>query len=257
MISERAFINFRSRRYMITFAQLLSIALISLSVSGQPSQRKSPLAAELLEQFKNEKVFWRQIDIAKKIVALHDASILPELVSWLNHDDRHLRGNVAFIFSGLGDDRGFEVISAILKDRSYRPQGQGQAWASSDGRYHVEQQIRDDRYYAAHLFGDLKDRRAVPILVALLNDKEVQHVVPWSLGEIGDSRADGPLIDMLDDKDPSMRVIAIYALKKLGAREALPRLRALLDDHEKANFDKQESVAEAAKAAIAKLESQR
>jgi len=257
MISQPAFINKRIRRYMITFAQLLSIALISLSVSGQASQRKSPLAAELLEQFKNEKVFWRQIDIAEKIVALHDTSILPELVNWLNHDDRHLRGNVAFIFSGLGDERGFEVISAILKDRSDRPEGQGQAWASSDGRYHVEQQIRADRYYAAHLFGDLKDRRAVPILVPLLSDKEVQDVVPWALGEIGDSRADGPLIDMLDDKDPSMRVLAIYALEKLGAMEALPRLRALLDDHEKANFDKQESVAAAAKAAIAKLESQR
>jgi HEAT repeat protein len=257
MISQPAFINKSIRRYAITFARLLFIALMSLSIAGQTSQRKSPLAAELLEQFKNEKVFWRQIDIAQKIVALHDSSILPELVAWLNHDDRHLRGNVAFIFSGLGDERGFEIISAILKDRSDRPEGQGQPTASSDGRYHVERQIRADRYYAAHLFGDLKDRRAVPILVSLLSDKEVQHVVPWSLGEIGDNRADGPLIDMLDDKDPSMRVLAIYALEKLGAREALPRLRALLDDHEKANFDKQESVAEAAKAAIAKLESPR
>src|SRR5258705_13857871 len=109
MITGPAFINMRSRCYMITFAQLLSLVLISLSVSGQDSQRKSSLAVELLEQFKNEKVFWRQIDIAKKIVELHDPNVLPDLVSWLNHDDRHLRGNAAFIFAGLGDDRGFEV----------------------------------------------------------------------------------------------------------------------------------------------------
>jgi hypothetical protein len=226
---------------------------MSLSVSGHTAQHRNPSAAELLELFKSEKVFWRQLEVAKKIVALHDISVLPKLVSWLNHDDRHLRGNVAFIFAGLGDARGFEVISAILKDRSERPPGQGMV--SSDLRYHVEQQIRADRYYAAHLFGDLKDRRAVPILVLLLSDKEVQHIVPWSLGEIGDNRADEPLIDMLDDKDPSMRVLAIYALEKLGAKEALPRLRSLLDDHGKSNFDRQASVAEAAKAAIANLES--
>ena len=31
-------------------------------------------------------------------------------------------------------------------------------------------QIRQDRYYAAHLLGDLKDPRGVPILVSLLKD---------------------------------------------------------------------------------------
>jgi len=257
LICKLGFINRKDYSFGITVAQVFALALISLSVFGRSAQQKDPSAADLLDQFKNEGVFWRQIDVAKKIVNLRDTSVLPKLVGWLNLDDRHLRGNVAFIFAGLGDDRGFAVISAILKDRSDRPQGQGQVVASSDGRYRVEQQIRADRYYAAHLFGDLKDRRAVPILVPLLSDKEVQHIVPWSLGEIGDHSADGPLIAVLDDKDPSMRVLAIYALEKLGAREALPRLRALLDDHEKANFDKQESVAEAAKAVIAKLESQR
>jgi len=260
MISEPAFINMRSRRYMMTFTQLLSIALLSVSVSGQASQRKSPLAAELLEQFKNEKVFWRQIDIAKKIVALHDSSILPELVSWLNHDDRHLRGNVAFIFSGLGDERGFEVISAILKDRSYRPQGQGQAVASSDGRYHVEQQVHADRYYAVHLFGVLKSARAVPVLIPLLTDPELNYKVAWALGEIGDKSAIHPLIETLQDRSPDVRVDAIQALGKLRAREALPDLRALLNDQETTHFHArtgqgpQVSVGEIAREAIMKLE---
>lgn len=50
-----------------------------------------------------------------------------------------------------------------------------------------------------------------------------------------------------------MRVLAIYALEKLGAKEALPNLRALLTDEEKSHFDKMVSVAEAANAAIIKL----
>ena len=74
-----------------------------------------------------------------------------------------------------------------------------------------------DRYYAAHLFGDLKDARAVPILIPLLRDKEVSDIVPWSLGQIGDKAAIRPLIEMLDDKDPDMRVESIYALQQLDA----------------------------------------
>jgi hypothetical protein len=220
----------------------------------EPTVDKTLSPAALVEQFKIEKVFWRQIATAKEIVERRDTSVLPSLAGWLSHEDRHVRGNVAFIFSGLGDLRGFQVITDILTDRSDRPEGQGIAMASSDGRYRVARQIAADRYYAAHLLGDLRDGRAVPILVALLNDPEVDSIVPWALGEIGDRRAVGPLLDALDDDSPSMRVLAIYALETLKAKEALPRLKALLDDHRKSNFGAQVSVADAAKAAVAKLQ---
>ncbi len=49
--------------------------------------------------------------------------------------------------------------------------------------------------------------------------------------------------------------LAIHALVELKATEALPRLRQLLDDNARSNFGKLESVAEAAQAAIAKLQS--
>jgi HEAT repeat protein len=239
----------RSYCLRITVAQLIALVLTSLCVSGLKGNQQNLSAAELLEQFKSTKVFWQQFDVAKKIVALHDTSVLQELAGWLNHEDRHLRGNAAFIFAGLGDDRGFEVIRTILTDRSERPQG-----FIAAGNWTLRAQIREDRYYAAHLFGDLKDPRAVPILAPLLRDEEVNYIVPWALGEIGDKRAVGPLIEALDDKNPSIRVLAIYALEKLGAKEALPRLHALLDDQQKTNFGEQVSVANAAKAAIAKLQ---
>ena len=62
------------------------------------------------------------------------------------------------------------------------------AMPSSDGRYKVALQIAADRYYAAHLLGDLRDPLAIPVLVPLLKDKEVNSIVPWALGEIGDKR---------------------------------------------------------------------
>jgi hypothetical protein len=211
-------------------------------------------SAALVEQFMSERWFWRQFTIAKEIVDRHDPSVLSSLATWLNHEDRHLRGNAAFIFGGLGDARGFQVITGILTDRSDRSEGQGVAIASSDGRYRVARQIAADRYYAAHLLGDLRDPRAVSILVPLLTDSEVSSIVPWALGQIGDKRAVGALLDALDDDSPSLRVLSIYALETLNAREALPRLISLLDDHRKSNFGAQASVADAAKAAIAKLQ---
>jgi len=165
---------------------------------AEPNQ-KSMVASHLLEGFKKTKVFWQQFDVAKQIVALHDTGLLQELTSWLTNEDRHLRGNAAFIFAGLGDERGFDVIVAILTDYSYRPEGQGMAVAPSDGKYHVEQQIKNDQYYAVHLLGELKDARAVPILVPFLEDKEINYKVAWALGEIGDKSAIPPLIGALDD----------------------------------------------------------
>ena len=89
-----------------------------------------------------------------------------------------------------------------------------------------------------------------------MTDADVNYVVPWSLGQIGNRSAVPPLIGCLSDPDPNMRVLAIYALVELKAAGALPRLRQLLDDHARSNFDKLESVAEAAQSAIAKLGSE-
>ncbi len=94
----------------------------------------------------------------------------------------------------------------------------------------------------------------MPLLIPLLNDDEVSFIVPWSLSQIGDKRAIPPLIEQLGSKDPSLRVLAIYAQERLGAKEALPRFRELLADDARSNFDGLVSVAEAARAAIAKLE---
>jgi HEAT repeat protein len=228
-----------------------SLVLLFAALCLDGGQQRSSVAG-LLQQFETTTVFWRQFEVAKAIVTEHDTRVLPKLQSWLTHEDRHLRGNAAFVFAGLGDSRGFDVIVAILRDDSERSAGQG----IGGGIWSVQGQILADRYYAAHLLGDLKDPRAVPILVPLLKDREVNYIVPWSLGQIGDRSAIQPLIGTLSDRNPSMRVLAIYALAELKATEALPRLRQLLGDNEKCNFGNLESVAQAARTAIAKLSSE-
>jgi HEAT repeat protein len=233
----------------VTRLGILLVLLLPPASTMHGQQR--PSVSELLRQFEGEKVFWSQFEVAQEIAAANDPSVLPQLESWLTHEDRQLRGNAGFIFARLGDSRGFDVIVAILGDRSER---RAVHMISSVGTPSIQGQIRQDRYYAAHLLGDLKDPRAIPILVPLLKDHDVNDIVPWSLGQIGDPSAIGPLIASLGDPDPSMRVLAIQALVELKATGAMPRLRQLLDDNARSNFDRFESVAEAAQAAIAKLQ---
>lgn len=92
------------------------------------------------------------------------------------------------------------------------------------------------------------------ILVPLLSDKDVNSIVPWSLGEIGDKSAIPPLLATLSDDSADIRVLAIYALEQLDAKQALTQLRTLLYHSERIHFDGLGTVAEAAPKAIAKLE---
>lgn len=236
------------------FAVLTVISAFLLVASGTAGDQKPESSADLVKKFQNSEFFFEQFDVAQKLVRLRDTTILKQLEPYLGVVDRHVRGNAAFVFASLGNDRGFDVIRAILQDRSsQRPEGQGMP----GGNWSVDAQIAADRYYAAHLFGDLKDVRAVAILIPLLKDRQVNMIVPWSLGEIGDRAAVAPLIETLHDSDPDMRVLSIYALQQLHAKQALPELRLLTQDDANIHFDGLGTVAEAAKSAISELEAMR
>src|SRR5262245_10464002 len=183
----------------------LILAIIILSAAGLVNAQAEQSVNNLVKEFEATNVFTRQFELAKKLVTRGDAGALPALESWLSSEDRHARCIAAYVFAGLGDDRGLEVIGAVLKDMSDRPEGQG----IPAGKWSLHGQIRSDRYFAVHVLGVLKDKRAVPNLVPLLRDEEINYNVAWALGEIGDERAFSPLIEALHDKSSDMRVSAI------------------------------------------------
>jgi len=227
------------------------LAILALCAHGLAVAQGEQSVDKLVKEFETTKEFWRQFEVAKKLVARGDKSALPALESWLNNEDRPERCVAAFVFAGLGNDRGLQVIIAVLNDMSDRP-----VTGAPPGNS-LREQIRADRHYAVYVLGELKDKRAVPLLIPLLRDEGISFEVAWALGEIGDDRAVSPLIEALHDKDPAVRLIAIHALEKLRASDALPHLHALLNEYEKIHYAAQVLVAEAAKAAIAALETKR
>jgi len=238
------------RRWTACFAMLAFIVAGdgAVRVRGQSNVSASTLVTE----FHTTSVFYEQLEVGKKIVALHDKSVLAPLEISLASDDRHERANAAYVFGGLGDERGIKTLRRILEDRtSNRSEGQGSA---DFGRWTAQGQIKGDRYYAVHVLGVLKDARAVPILIPFLRDKDVNYKVAWSLGEIGDTRAVAALVECLSDASPDMRVAAIEALGTLKAKQALPRLRLMMGDPETIHTGNLESVGDAAKSTIAGLE---
>src|SRR5207244_8198273 len=126
----------------------------------------------------NKTISHNLVKMDKNMHVLHTKSVRQPHKPSLGNEDMHRRGNAAFIFASLGDHRGFQVIKALLEDRSAK---RAVFEIDSTGRPSLGRQIREDRYYAAHLLGDLKDPRAVPMLVPLLKDEEVNLIVPLSL----------------------------------------------------------------------------
>ena len=194
----------------------------------QPITEKSKTVDDLLEAFPNAAYVWQQRDIAKKIVALGDKTIIPKMETYLDTEDRQRRCNAGLILAGLGDKRGLAIILKELEDKTPRPTD----LIRSDGKPDQEGQITSDRYYAAFFLGLLQDKEAVPALIEATKDKTINYRAAISLGEIGDKSAIPALRKMAKDF-PDERLWAGYGLAALGEPEGFDILTevAILDSH--------------------------
>jgi HEAT repeat protein len=98
----------------------------------------------------------------------------------------------------------------------------------------------DVRFYAIRALGEIKDPRAVDLLIAALKykdkepfgyDYEIREEAARALGEIKDPRADQPLIAALKDSDDRVVKAAGDALGKIGDPQAVDYLMTALRTH--------------------------
>src|SRR5688572_10809805 len=149
--------------------------------------------------------------------AIPDA--VPRLAAMIKSPDRSVRCNAGLVLARLGDDRGLAAVVAELNDAAPRP---APGRTRSDGKPDVSGQVRQDRYYAAHVLGEMRDKRAVPALVATFDNPDLAFKAAYSLGQIGDAAAVAPLRRLTGESAGDTRLAAAHALAKLGAPDGLP-----------------------------------
>lgn len=88
------------------------------------------------------------------------------------------------------------------------------------------------RRYLTVVLGDLHDRKATPLLLDALSDRDAETRIYalWSLGELRDPAALPALEQAAADDDSGIRKMAVYALGKIGSPAAIPLLAGALAD---------------------------
>jgi hypothetical protein len=203
--------------------QILPALALLLASSPAPAQTApasgAPSAniAGLIDEFSNAKYFWQQTDIARELIATGDGSVIAAIQPYLQTDDRRRRCNASFVLAGLGDERGTIILISELEDTEpgSRIVEDGPTAGPSLASRGV-QQVRSDRYFAALLLGELREKAAVPALIAATRDEAINYQAAISLGEIGDTSAAAALRKMVT-AFPEERVFAGYGLAALGA----------------------------------------
>ncbi len=89
----------------------------------------------------------------------------------------------------------------------------------------------ETRLYALLALGELKDPASVPAIIEATRDgeKDVRKTACFALGQLHDPRAVDALAAVLEDEVPDVRWNAAIALAPFGDRRAAPALRTMLD----------------------------
>lgn len=85
-------------------SRMITLTLLLLGTPVLMIGQQSVPVAELVQQFKTSRVFWQQFEVAEKLAKSHDRAVLEQLETYLKDEDRHVRGNAAFVFAALGDE---------------------------------------------------------------------------------------------------------------------------------------------------------
>ena len=194
----------------------------------QSTSDESKTVDDAIAAFSSARYFWQQGDAARELVALGDPKIIPKMEEFLDTEDRRRRCNAALVLAGLGDERGLAIIIGELQDKMPRPTD----LKRSDGKPYPEGQIREDRYYAALLLGQLRNKEAVPALIQATKDATINYQAAISLGQIGDRGAIPALRKMAKDS-PDERLWAGYGLAALGEPDGFDMLTKVIisDSH--------------------------
>ena len=161
-----------------------------------------PADEVLLEilNFAKDLVGWLRGRIMETLQTFGD-QVLKPAVALLGHDDEQVRTNALVLAENFNDPRLVGPISRMLKDDDW--------WL---------------RITAADSLGRLKDERAVPHLVAALDDHDTRWAAIDALALIGSPTALKPLTQLMSDKRQEVRMEVVRAFGRFADPRLLPFL---------------------------------
>jgi HEAT repeat protein len=172
-------------------------------------------ATELFAAYESAQYFFQQTEVARRLAALGDPSVIPRIEPYLETSDRRRRCNAAFVLAALGDERGTQVLIGELEDTSLG--------GRAVDELSPQRQVTSDRYFAALLLGELRAKAAIPALIEATRDSTINYQAAYALGNIGDPSAIAALREMVD-AFPDQRIFAAYGLAAIGEQDAFGML---------------------------------
>lgn len=173
------------------------------------SARAVPLLLETVSAARTEDADVREIAL-RALSRIADPAAVPHLVAALRSADPWLAPRIAEILARHGQGA-VEPLMEVVASTDRHP---ARAWAAS-------------------VLGEVKAARAFPVLTRALADldDEVRAKAAWALGQIGDRRAIGDLLDrLLTDPAPFVRTRVAAALGQFQDPEVIERLVRALGD---------------------------
>jgi HEAT repeat protein len=172
------------------------------------------------------------------------------LLGYLEVKDEGLKKSAVSSLLKIKEPRAIEPAFAFLYDHNVAiPLEQMGKYAVIPLMKILQKNGNKNRKDFARLLGDIKDRRAVNVLISALHDPEVgvREAAAGSLGQIKDARSVEPLVAALNDSDIHVRLSAFYALAVFKN----PRVKQIISSALKSFKDKRYTASETSRLVLA------
>jgi twitching motility protein PilT len=158
-------------------------------------------------KFLRDEDWWVREAVAQTLANIKDRRVVPAAIQLLDHEDEIMRRYGIEILVGIKDQRAVKPIIKLLHDPDW--------WV---------------RERAVEALGYLGDTSVVPLLISMLQIKELTYTAVTALGELRDPRAIEPLTALLHTTSYENKIVILEALAKLDARSAVEEIKAMLVD---------------------------
>jgi hypothetical protein len=240
---------------------LFSLIILQLSIfSGfnvASAASDEPDIKTLIEDLNAQDVNVKAASV-KALVEAGEPAVEP-LIKVLSSKDPEIRENAAITLGKIKDERAIDPLIKLLTDEEWEVESAATSALVEIGEPVVEplifilQDKNEDvflRMKVIAVLAGIKDERAIqPMIRVLKEEPELQADLGYHLGLMGEPAVE-PLIQLLDDDDPEVRVRAAEALGRLGDDRAIGALTDALSD-------KDETVRVFAKTGLESIEAQK